>query len=213
MRHDVKFGKGRDWRPEDSDDEYRSLHLGPERGAEAGEYGLRDGGEFSDAYYGPADRFAQRYAPSDGYTRRQYGPLSSDNPRVGGVAGGVAPSGSPGYAGYGQLRAGARSWADLGVHSVSPEQAGSTQPSRSMRGRGPKGYRRTDERLKELACERLSEDDRVDASDIEIDVGDGEITLRGSVADRMMKWRAEDLVEDATRGALIHNRLRVRRGA
>ncbi len=39
------------------------------------------------------------------------------------------------------------------------------------RGKGPKGYARTDERIKEDVNERLTDDSMVDASEIEVDVG------------------------------------------
>lgn len=58
MRRNVVFGRGRGWRAED--DDFRSLHLEPRRGAEVGEYGPRETSEFSDAYYGPGDDYARR---------------------------------------------------------------------------------------------------------------------------------------------------------
>ena len=39
-------------------------------------------------------------------------------------------------------------------------------------GRGPKGYRRSDDRVKEEVCETLSLSPRVDATEIEVDVKD-----------------------------------------
>ena len=47
------------------------------------------------------------------------------------------------------------------------------------RGRGPRGYRRTDERILEEVNERLTEDAHLDATNIEVDVRDGEVTLKG----------------------------------
>src|SRR5690606_23118505 len=63
-------------------------------------------------------------------------------------------------------------------------------------GRGPKGYRRSDERITEDVCDRLTDDPMVDASDITVQVRDGEVTLTGTVEDRRQKRRAEDIVED-----------------
>jgi hypothetical protein len=76
-------------------------------------------------------------------------------------------------------------------------------------GRGPKGYVRSDERMREEVCERLSRDDYIDASEIEVRVQDGEVTLAGTVPTRRMKHRAEDLADDVTGVSDVHNRLRV----
>ncbi|NBJ09403.1 BON domain-containing protein [Microvirga sp. SYSU G3D207] len=77
------------------------------------------------------------------------------------------------------------------------------------RGRGPKGYRRSDERIHEDVCERLTEDPFIDASDIEVAVKDGEVTLSGTVSSRGLKRRAEDLAELASGVAHVQNNLRV----
>jgi osmotically-inducible protein OsmY len=78
----------------------------------------------------------------------------------------------------------------------------------TYRGRGPKNYRRTDERTREIVCERLMEDSRIDASEIEVHVQQGQITLAGTVPNRWTKYAAEDLIEACT-GAQITNELRV----
>jgi hypothetical protein len=76
-------------------------------------------------------------------------------------------------------------------------------------GRGPKGYRRSDESLLEDVCERLTQDERIDASDIEVTVTDCEITLSGSVSSREEKRLAEDLVAYLRGVRDVHNRLSV----
>jgi osmotically-inducible protein OsmY len=78
----------------------------------------------------------------------------------------------------------------------------------SHRGLGPKGYQRSDERLLETICERLTDNPRIDASDIEVAVKDQTATLRGCVADRRTKYEVEDLVE-ACGVREIQNQLRV----
>lgn len=79
------------------------------------------------------------------------------------------------------------------------------------RGRGPKNYRRSDEAIREDVCERLTMDHDVDASDIEVQVSDGVVTLEGTVARRHEKRLAED-VADLVRGVRdVENRLRVQR--
>jgi len=65
----------------------------------------------------------------------------------------------------------------------------------TYRGRGPVGYTRTDDRIREDACERLTDDWGVDASKVEVTVSNAEITLDGTVPSRRQKRRAEDLVQ------------------
>ena len=81
----------------------------------------------------------------------------------------------------------------------------------SHRGKGPKGYRRSDERLRECICERLTDDPFVDATDIDVAVADGEATLSGSVDSRQMKFTAEEIAEHVPGVTTVHNSIRVRR--
>ena len=78
-------------------------------------------------------------------------------------------------------------------------------------GRGPKDYKRSDERIREDVSDRLLEDSYVDASDITVEVQDGEVTLSGAVNSRDQKRRAEDCVETVSGVREVHNRLRVNR--
>ena len=77
------------------------------------------------------------------------------------------------------------------------------------RGRGPKDYVRSDERIKDDANDRLTEDYRVDASHITVSVSNGELTLNGTVTDRAAKRRAEDCVENISGVKHVQNNLRV----
>jgi osmotically-inducible protein OsmY len=78
-------------------------------------------------------------------------------------------------------------------------------------GRGPRGYQRADERIREDVCERLREHGALDASDMEVSVAGGEVTLRGSVSSRWAKREAEDVADTVTGVQDVHNELRVRR--
>lgn len=78
-----------------------------------------------------------------------------------------------------------------------------------FRGRGPKGYRRPDERIREDVCEYLTVDDRIDASDIDVAVKDGEVTLSGTVSSRDEKHWAEELIERLPGVTEVNNTLRV----
>lgn len=77
-------------------------------------------------------------------------------------------------------------------------------------GRGPKGYRRSDERIREDVCERLSRDGMIDASEMEVQVENGEVTLRGSADSRSTKRRATDLIEDLPGVRDVYNLLHLR---
>ena len=76
-------------------------------------------------------------------------------------------------------------------------------------GRGPKGYQRSDERIREDVCDRLTCDPEVDASDLTVQVQSGDVTLEGTVDDRWMKRRAEDCIADVPGVRQVHNRLHV----
>jgi hypothetical protein len=78
------------------------------------------------------------------------------------------------------------------------------------RGKGPRSYRRSDERLKEDLNDRLYDDPFLDATDVEVNVRDGEIILTGTVEDRREKRRAEDIAEAISSVKNVENRLRVR---
>ncbi len=79
---------------------------------------------------------------------------------------------------------------------------------RRYRGRGPKGYRRSDERIKEDVNDRLSEG-YLDASDVEVNVMNCEVTLTGTVNSRTDKRRAEDIAESIMGVTNVENRIRV----
>lgn len=76
------------------------------------------------------------------------------------------------------------------------------------RGRGPRGYR-SDERIYADVCELLTDDDRIDASEIEVSVSSGEVTLSGRVRGRNAKRRATDLVERVRGVRQVYNNIRV----
>ena len=81
----------------------------------------------------------------------------------------------------------------------------------SHRGRGPKGYKRSDARILEDINERLTEDPYLDASDIEVEVKDGDVILKGMAPSREDKRRAERLAEEVSGVGDVQNNLRLRR--
>lgn len=90
---------------------------------------------------------------------------------------------------------------------------GSTVRRPDHRGRGPKSYTRSDDRILEDVNDRLSDDGHIDASDIEVEVKDGEVTLSGHVASRFAKRHAEDLTWLVSGVKQCQNNLRVASGS
>ena len=78
---------------------------------------------------------------------------------------------------------------------------------RGYRGRGPKNWRRPDERIRETVIAMLTDADEVDATDIDVTVENGEITLAGVVGSRMEKRAAEDVAMACRDVQDVHNRL------
>ena len=77
-------------------------------------------------------------------------------------------------------------------------------------GRGPRNYARSDSRINEDVCDRLTEHPMVDASDIEVEVSGREVTLTGTVHSREEKRRAEDIAEAVSGVTHVQNNLRVK---
>lgn len=85
------------------------------------------------------------------------------------------------------------------------------QPGEGFEGVGPRNYARSDERIKEDVCDEISDDGEIDARDIDIEVRERVVTLSGTVPERYMKHRAEDIA-DSCRGVRdVENQVRVQR--
>jgi osmotically-inducible protein OsmY len=82
---------------------------------------------------------------------------------------------------------------------------------RSFTGKGPKGYTRSDDRIREDVSDRLMAHSEVDASDIEVSVSNGEVRLSGKVSRRLEKRLAEELAEDVLGVKDVANMIRVDR--
>ena len=83
-------------------------------------------------------------------------------------------------------------------------------PRGRFTGRGPKGYQRSDERIREDVSEELAFAGDIDASDIEVRVSNCVVTLDGQVGSREEKRLAEDIAEAAPGVRDVHNSLRVK---
>ncbi|MFB3910116.1 MAG: BON domain-containing protein [Candidatus Eisenbacteria bacterium] len=77
-------------------------------------------------------------------------------------------------------------------------------------GRGPRGYRRSDDRIRDEVCDRLTDHGWIDARDVEVRVEDGDVALEGSVETREEKRLAEEVAEQVGGVRDVQNRIRVR---
>lgn len=100
-----------------------------------------------------------------------------------------------------------RSNGDYGDTYIAREDMGYFQ-SRKI-GKGPKGYKRSDERIYEDVCEMLFHHPHIDASDVEVEVNNGVVTLKGQVENRLIKYLAEDEAERCSGVTEVDNQLRV----
>jgi hypothetical protein len=76
-------------------------------------------------------------------------------------------------------------------------------------GKGPRGYRRSDEKIYEQSCETLWRSPHVDPSEIEVSVQDGIIKLKGTVHKREFKRWAERLLDNIPGVVDIQNEIKV----
>jgi hypothetical protein len=102
---------------------------------------------------------------------------------------------------------------DPGYRRYAPyaAQAGAPGGQRGRRPVGPKGYRRTDERVREDVCERLAMNPYVDVGDVSVEVANGVVTLDGTVRERREKYVIEDIADAVFGVTEVDNRLRVQR--
>src|SRR5690606_4835715 len=77
--------------------------------------------------------------------------------------------------------------------------------------KGARGYQRSDLRIADDVNDILFEDPYIDASEIEVQVENGEVILTGEVENRNIRRRVEDVIEENVSGVRhLENRLRVR---
>jgi osmotically-inducible protein OsmY len=82
---------------------------------------------------------------------------------------------------------------------------------RTHKGKGPRNYSRSDDRIHDDICERLTKHPLIDASLVEVQVLNGEVRLTGEVLDRRMKNMIEDVLDEVSGVKEINNNLRVNR--
>lgn len=207
------------WRPEWRRD-------APHRGEE-----LRGRRAFGAGYQPRAQRRSEDeepYEPSEGYEPFEPGhPREEGTPFSAGAPPRYLGTGFPGRGGPGFTGG----YYGFGAGSLEPDwrarrryPVGEGDPGRDWRtdrdGRsrqqhryppGPKGYQRSDERLREDISERLMEAQYIDSSDVTVEVSGAKVVLEGTVPERPMKHAIEDLVDACPGVQDIDNRIRVKR--
>src|SRR5690606_14793882 len=103
---------------------------------------------------------------------------------------------------------GASQW-DAAVDRAVEEDAGAAYHEGRHRGRGPRNFQPSDDRILDRICERLTADPAIDPSEVEVTCESGQVTLSGTVESRPMKHRIEDVVADCFGVRDIKNRLKV----
>jgi osmotically-inducible protein OsmY len=161
-------------------------------GHEQGGYGQSQSGQRGQGGYGQSQYGQREQGGYGGGTRQQYGrqyeSQSFDQPYPSGFQSDFGSS-QRSQSGFGR-----EGYGESGAH----------------RGKGPKGYTRSDERLKEVICEKLTDDPMIDASEINIEVTGQTVKLTGTVDDRSTKYEVEELIERCGGVKDIDNQLRVR---
>jgi BON domain len=160
---------------------------------------------------GPGNERRFESEPADEWTAAygRGGPVRSDEPERDYFFESTAAPQSPPQAEE-QRRLRRMSWRAAGVQDY-PGGALDQLLEASHRGKGPRGYRPSNERLRENICERLTDDPHIDATDIEVSVANGEVTLSGTVETRAMKYGVEELVENIPGVSSVQNTVRLRR--
>ena len=232
---EVRRGEGREgheWRAAGD-----AFHWGSTRAWDApasehrrpGDYGsLRDttdkptwGAEGGGAWY------QGDYSRTRGSGERRYGPYEQSQPtsynwRTDSDASSVGPDPAYGY-GTGNLFPpmrqpyGGATWTteSQGGYAVGESIYGRSviRPDAAHRRRGPtaKNWRRSDDRIREAVSDKLMEHPQIDASDVDVEVENGRVTLRGTVDDRRKKYLIEDLCEEVLGVVEVDNLVRVQR--
>lgn len=140
------------------------------------------------------------YGDATGYGRQQgFGGQRGSQERFGRQGGGGQSSSRQfDQGGYGENRTGDRNF-------------GGIFPQESHSGKGPQGYRRSDERIREDICDCLTDHPEIDPSNIEVKVENCSVTLSGTVDNRAAKRLAEDIAEGVGGVQDVRNEIRVQR--
>lgn len=149
-------------------------------GSHGGGYGTQSSYAAHGGYGLPGERWQREYGIEGGHRSQGYGTHAGY-----GSHGGYGPQGDAHWP--------QSSWAQQG----------------NRKKRGPKGYTRSDERIREDICERLINAQFIDSSEVTIIVDAGKVTVEGTVPERRMKHAIEDLAETTSGVTEVENKIRV----
>ena len=212
---------------ESSQGRERGQQGGPERDRGSGPYGAQAGygAQGSSGYEGgPGYGLPGNYGAHSGHAPGRsggYGPHGGGYGSQSSYAshGGYGSPGQrwqSGYEGEGESRSqGYGTHAGYGSHGgYGPRgEAHWPQSSWAQQGarvkRGPKGYKRSDERIREDLCERLMESAFIDSSEVTVEVNAGKVVIDGTVPDRRMKHAIEDMAVATSGVSDVENKIRV----
>lgn len=113
----------------------------------------------------------------------------------------------PSRGGYDE-RGGGETYNDF-PSSAGRGSADAGQQQTRRRGVAPRGYQRSDERIREDVCERLM-DDGMNCGGLEVAVRSGIVELSGEVDQRSDKHRIEQVAANVSGVSDVNNQLRVR---
>jgi hypothetical protein len=211
----------RDERPYDWEEEPRWRHLEQVsgRGYRGASYGEGEQGAGGHGGQGQESHVANAYGRYGRYGSGSYGGYggfgsNAPGPRYGS---GSSYRGSRGFGssqeghygqGQGQGYQGGQSYSRYGHEGNYVSDRVEWQ--QQQRGRAPKGYTRSDERIREDVSDRLVEGN-VDAGEMEVEVKGGEVELKGIAPSREIKHRAETIAASVSGVKDVSNHLRIRR--
>lgn len=173
-----------------------------------GDYGREFGGRYGAAYgygYGGETGWDRDLERSRDFDRNRAYEANADYDREYGGYGGHGRYGTSSSRLYGS------SW-DRGPYGGFGDRQGTAVGRPNFTGRGPKNWKRSDDRITDDVNEQLARDPDLDASDIEVRVSKGVVTLSGVVEDRGDKRRAEDIAETVFGVDDVQNDLKIRHG-
>lgn len=207
------IGRGRDAHERDrlERDRYGGQHEGTRYGR--GNYESSSSGWRSPASWGATGSGSRESGYGDRGAFGE-GPFADTSESPGYFGSGYYGDGGSGYGGGFDQRSRTRYPGSLDHDPMEwrgESREGRREPPRYRTG--PKGYTRSDDRLREDISERLMMADSVDSSDVTVSVKDAKVTLEGRVPDRRMKHAIEDLVDNCPGVQDIDNRIRVGRQA
>lgn len=177
-------------------------HAEPYRGVPSR---MMDDHPMASAYRSPAERMGDREQdgrwPEDAWQRQGRGFRDPAHRTV--------ASPEP-YRGYEESAP--RDWRPDETPFYGVTGSGTSSGALERRGKAPKGYVRSDERLREEICERMAGHGH-DWSDVEVQVQGGAVTLTGRVEDRRMRFDAEHIADGVRGVGEITNQIRVGRAS